>query len=288
MKALLVLCALAGLAHADNVAVGVFAPTAPFTSTAARVDLASKLGEHLGKSLGGSGSGRAFVRAGDFASAVKKGDVTVALVDATYLAAAGGNYTILATAIRNNETTQTWQLLARGATKLADLKGKHLLVPSTGGRETDFVLNVLLGGEVPKDFFGKVEPAPDTASTLAALGLGKADAAVVPSGVELPAGTTKLLTLTTLSAPVLVAYGTMTAAQHAALAAAAATFKSDGAIAGFRADGDDGVRGIQRRFSVAVKRGPLVVPAVRLLVGDLVEGRTFAIERTPATNFVAK
>jgi hypothetical protein len=288
MRALLILCALAGIARADNVAVGLFVPTAPFTSTAARVDLASKLGDHLGKGVGGNGSGRAFARASDFASAVKKGDVTVALVDATYLAAAGGNYAIVATAVRAGETSQSWQLVARSATKIGDLRGKHLLVPSTGGRETDFVLNVLLGGEVTRDFFGKIEAAPDTSSTLAALGLGKADAAVVPSGVDLPAGTTKLLTLTTLSAPVLVAYGSTTPAQRAALAAAASTFKSDGAITGFRVDGDDGVRGIQRRFSVPVKRGPLVVPAVRLLVGDLVEGRTFAIERAPATSFVAK
>lgn len=293
-RALVIVCVLIGLVgpgRADNVAVGLFVPTAPFTSTAARVDLASKLGDHLGKSLGGTGTGRAFARVGDYAAAVKKGDVTVALVDATYLAAAGGNYAILATAIvggASHETSQTWQLIARSAKKIADLKGKRLLVPSIGGRETDFVLDVLLGGEVKKDFFGKIEPAPDTASTLAALGLGKADAAVVPSGVELPAGTTKILTLTTLSAPVLVAYGATTPIQRASLAAAASTFKSDGAIAGFRVDGADGVRGIQRRFSVPVKRGPLVVPAVRLLVGDLVEGRTFAIERAPVTSFVAK
>jgi len=47
-------------------------------------------------------------------------------------------------------------------------------------------------------------------------------------------------------------------------------------------------RSLARRFTVAAKRGPLAVPAIRLLVGDLVEGRTFAIERTPITAFVAK
>jgi hypothetical protein len=39
---------------------------------------------------------------------------------------------------------------------------------------------------------------------------------------------------------------------------------------------------------VPVKRGPLAVPAVRVLVGDLVEGRTFTIERTPVTAFATK
>ena len=45
------------------------------------------------------------------------------------------------------------------------------------------------------------------------------------------------------------------------------------------------VRAVARRFSIPVKRGPHAVPTVRVLVGDLVEGRTFSIERTPATAF---
>lgn len=281
--------AIASVAHADPVAVGLFAPSAPFASTAARVELASRLGEQLGKSLGGTGSGRAYARAGDFAAAVKKGEITVAVVDATYLATAGGAYTIIATSVRGGETSVGWQLIARGgAAKIADLRGKKILVPSTGGREVDFALNVMLGGEVTRDYFAAVEAAPDTASTLAALGLGKADAAIVPGGVELPAGATRVLALPALSTPVLVAYGAVTPAQRDALASAAAAFKGDATIGGFRAAGDDGVRAIARRYTVPPKRGPFVVPAVRLLVGDLVEGRTFAIERTPATQYVAK
>ena len=45
---------------------------------------------------------------------------------------------------------------------------------------------------------------------------------------------------------------------------------------------------VARRFAPVVKRGPLAVPAVRLLVGDLVEGRAFAIERAAATAFASK
>jgi hypothetical protein len=45
---------------------------------------------------------------------------------------------------------------------------------------------------------------------------------------------------------------------------------------------------VARRFTVPVKRGPLAVPAIRLLVGDLVEGRTFSIERTPVTSFATQ
>jgi hypothetical protein len=84
---------------------------------------------------------------------------------------------------------------------------------------------------------------------------------------------------------VLVAYGTVTAAQRSQLVAAAASFTGDATVTGFQAADNEAIRAVARRFSVPVKRGPLAVPAVRLLVGDLVEGRTFAIERTPLTAF---
>ena len=276
-----ILVLLCGVAGADTLTVGLFAPSAPFPSTAARVELASKLGDHFGKAIGGTGVGHVYARAGDFAAAVKKGDVTVALVDASYLAAAGGNFTVIATT-----GDVAWQLVAKGGGKIAGLKGKRVLVPTNGGRETDFVLNVMLGGEVARDFFTKVEAAPDTASALAALGLGKADAAVVPVGVELPAGVSQVLALPTLPGPVLVAYGAPD--KRAQLAAAANAFHGDATIATLHAGDSEAVRAISHRFSVPVKRGPLAVPAVRLLVGDLVEGRTFAIERTPVTAFAAK
>lgn len=287
MKLALVLAlgVLSTTARAETLTVGLFAPTAPFPSTAARVELATKLGTHFGGAVGATGTGKVYARAGDFASAVKKGEVTLAVVDATYLAAAGGSYTILAAAVRNGESNHGWVLVGRGASKISDLKGKRILVPAIGGRESDFVLNVLLGGEVGRDFFAKLEPAPDTASALASLGLGKADAAVVPSGSDLPSGTSKVLELPTISGPLLVAYGPLTAAKKASLLEAAAAFHGDATVAALKPADADGVRAIVRRFSLPVKRGPFAVPAARLLVGDLVEGRTFTIERTQATVF---
>jgi len=289
MRALVVVLLLASsVAHADTVTVGLFAPTAPFPSTSARVELATRLGEHVGKALGQTGSGKVFARGGDFAAAVRKGEVSVALVDAAYLAVAGGNYAVIAAAVRGGDTTSSWQLVARGTDKLAGLKGKRVLVPGIGGREADFVLNALLAGEVPKDFFAKIETAPDTVSALAALGLGKADAAVVPAGVELPSGASVVAKLPSLSGPVLVTYASITAQQRQTLAAAMGTFKGDATVAAFKPGDADAVKQIARRFVVPVKRGPLAVPAIRLLVGDLVEGRKLAIERTPVTAFAAK
>lgn len=288
LVALVALAIGASPAHAGPITVGLFAPTAPFPSTSARVELASKLGDQLGKAVGGDGSGKVFARGGDFSAAVRKGEVTVAVVDAAYLAVAGGNYTVLAAALRGGQATHRWQLVARGADKLAALRGKRILVPGIGGREHELVLNVLLGGEVAKDYFAKIETAPDTVSALAALGLGKADAVIVPTGVELPGGAQKVLELPALSGPVLVAYGGVSAGDREKLAAAALAFKGDATVSGFRPADADAVKTVARRFVVPAKRGPFAVPAIRLLVGDLVEGRTFSIERTPITAFAAK
>ncbi len=284
--ALVLVCVAAAAARAEPVTVGVFAPSAPFPSTAARVELATRLGEHIGRALGATpgGIGRAYARAGDFAAAVRKGEVTVALVDATYLAGTGG-YVVIASAVRGGDTAQAWQVIARAGTRtLAELRGKRVLVPSNGGREADLVLNALLGG-AERDLFGQIEAAPDTASAVAALGLGKADAAIVPAGVELPAGTAPIAALPALPAPVLVAYGAVPAARRAQLARAAASFQGDATIAALREGGGDAVRALARRFAPPVKRGPWLVPAVRLVAGDLLEGRALAIERAPASAF---
>ena len=126
----------------------------------------------------------------------------------------------------------------------------------------------------------------DVAAALAALGLGKADAAIVPPGVQLPGSTNVVLRLPSLSGPVLVAYG-LSAAQRETIAEALASFSGDATVSGFRPAEADAVRAIARRFSPPVKRGPHAVPAVRLVVGELVEGRTFTIERTPVLELVA-
>lgn len=282
MKALLLVCLLATTAVADNVTVGIYAPSAPFPSTSARVELATRLGEHIGKALGGTGTGKVYARAADFTAAVKKGEVTVALVDPAYLAVTS-NYTVLAASVRGGEIEQRWQLVARGTKKLAELRGKRILVPANGGKEADFALNVLLGG-LEKDFF-QIDIAPDTVSAVAAVGLGKADAAIVPGGIELPAGTAQVLALGAITTPMLVSYGGVTPPQRAAILAAAGSFKGDGTVGGFRSADAEAIKAIARRFGAPVKRGPLVVPSVRLVVGDLVEGRKLAIERTPATAF---
>jgi hypothetical protein len=159
-----------------------------------------------------------------------------------------------------------------------------VLVPSIGGREADLVYHALLG-EAPRDLFGKLEAAPDTASAVAALALGKADAAVVPASVEPPPGTARLAALPALATPVLVAYGTISVDRRAALARAAASFTGDATIPALRETSDAGVRALAARLAPPRKRAALLVPAARLPAGELVPDRALAIERTPASAF---
>jgi len=196
-----------------------------------------------------------------------------------------GTHTVIATSIVDDQPARAWRLVGRAGTPLAQLRGKRVLVPSVGGREHDLVLNVLLGGDVGREFFDKIEPAPDTASALAALGLGKAEAAIVPAGGELPAGMADLLALPALPDPVLVVYAGLTADERKAVADAAASLPGDATIAGFRAADDGAVRALARRFFTASKQGPFAAAASRPAVADLAQGRTFAIERTPVATF---
>lgn len=299
-----------GPADAAPVTVGLFAPSAPFPSTAARVALASRLGSELGAALRqaaesaagsrgdpgataldvrGRGAARVYARAQDFAAAVRSGAVTLAVVDPAYLAGAGGSYTVLAVAVAQvggrSASERAWQVVAPAGTALAGLEGKRAVVPSLGGREAELVTQALFGGELGREFFAAIEPAPDTASALAALGLGKADAAVVPVTDELPPGTAAIAALPALPTPVLVVYGAMSAQDREAVVAAATAFTGDATIAGFVAADASVVRSVARRFAPPAKRAPFATPVTRLVAGELVTGRRFAIERTPAAAF---
>jgi hypothetical protein len=277
-----------GRARADRLDVGMFAPAAPFDSAAARVDLVNKLAKELGDAVGEEGVGRVYGRAADFAAAVKKGEVQVALVDATYLASTGSG-TVIAASVHDGKTSRAWHVVARGGAKnVLALANKKLLVPAIGGKEVDFVLNAQFGGELAKSFFASISSNPDTASTLAALGVGKADAAVVPADAALPAGVSKVASVPSVPGPVLVVYGSMGTERKTKLTKAATGFSGDDVVDGFVADDGDGVRALGKRFTVPARKGPMAVPSVRIVVGDLVADRTIALEPGDPKRYTAE
>lgn len=273
-------------AQADGFTVGIYAPSLPYPGTAARVQAVGKLAEHFGDAVGATGVGRVYARASDFAAAVKKSDVAMALVDVAYLAQAGGNYAVVAVAVRGGEVARPWQLVGKTGTTLAQLKGKIILVPAIGGHENDFVYAALFGGELPRDYFAKIETAPDSVSALAAVGFGKADAVVVPGGLALPAGMAPLLSLTSTADAVLVVYG-IDAARRAKVVTAITSYRGDLIVGGLRTSDTDVVAALRRRFVVAPRRGLMVVPAAKLLVGELLRGGRGLPTRADVTKFVS-
>ena len=279
--ATLVVTVGARAAAADPVTVGVFVPSTPFDGTAARLEFANKLAVHL---AGPDGVGRVYGKASDFAAALAKGDIQLAVVDASFLAATGAAHTDLAVAIRGGDTAVAWQLVARAPiARVLDLRGKTVVAPVSG--PADFIDNALLGGELPAGFL-RAEASPDVVSAVAAVDLGKADAAVVPGGVTLPGGVTRIATLPSVSWPVLIAARGAPADVVARARERAVTFAGSGAIAGFRAGGTDGYAELGRRLRRKVRQAPMLQPNLRITVGGLIEGRTFAIPRPSLASYL--
>src|SRR5204863_273555 len=73
------------------------------------------------------------------------------------------------------ETSGRWWLLSRDARTAAELRGKRLAFAQTGGRDEPFVDEALLEGALP-GFFGARGAAPDVASAVSAVSLGRAHA----------------------------------------------------------------------------------------------------------------
>ena len=259
--------------------------SAPFASTAARLDYATRLAEHLAGD--GKGTGKVFARAADFAAAVKAGELDLAVVDATYLAASGASYDLLAIATRDGAEAAPWQVVTRGGeASIAELKGKRVLVPSIAGHEAAFVYEAMLGGELPRGFFAKVDSSPDVVSALAALGLGRADAAVVPVGVDLPSGVTKIATLPSVPFPVLVEVRS-SATPSKIRAAKAREFSGGDVLGGFGGLSGAPIRELAARFQHAERRGPFLVPTLRVGFDDLIAARKLAISRVPLESLLA-
>lgn len=267
-------------AAAETITVGMFAPSAPFSSTSARLAYATRLAEHLARATGASrGVGRVYTQASDFASAVRRGSVDFALVDEVYLAASGADYRALAAAVHRGSARVAWQLVGRGAARtVGDLEGKRIIVPSLGGREDDFVVHVLFGSEITAGFFAEIETAPDALSALATLSLQRADAACVPGGLPLPAGVTRITDLAATHWPLLVALPGTPDAEIDRAFDSLSSFAGDDVFTGFEAADAEVYRGMARRLRGSPRQGPLVPVPVSVFVAELLRDVALAIQ----------
>lgn len=272
-----------GDAAADTtVGIGLYTPTAPFAGPAERLEYVSGIATQIGPGY----VGRVYARAADFSAAAKRGEIAFAIVDAAYLAALGVPYTVLASAERGGAPQVSWEVIAATpTTTLLGLAGKTIAVPTIGARDEAFVYEVLLEGELPKDFFAKVTFAPDALSALAAVERGRADAAIVPAGLTPPSGARRVATLRPVSWPVLIALSSTTSVD----AVTAALGRLGGPVLEhFTAGGGAAITALAGRFGRAEHRPPLIVPTLRLGVTRLLAERTFALPRAAAVQFLSE
>jgi hypothetical protein len=267
-------------AAAETLTVGMFAPSAPFSGTGARLAFATRLAEHLARATGASrGVGRVYTQASDFASAVRRGSIDFALVDEAYLATSGADYRVLAAAVHRGSARVSWQLVGRGDVRaVGELQGKRIIVPGLGGREDDFVIHVLFGSEITADFFGAIETAPDALSAVATLGLQRADGACVPAGVPLPAGVTRLTDLASTHWPLLVALPGTSDTEIDRAFASLSSFAGDDVFTGFEAADAEVYQGMARRLRGSPRQGPLVPVPVSVFVAELLRDVALVIQ----------
>jgi hypothetical protein len=286
-----ILLALCAPARADEpLRLGLFAPGVPFAGPAERVEFATRLAEHLAAQLGrGVGIGRSFARAADFAAAVRRGELDVAVVEGASVAAAGVPYPVLAAVVRDGRTSTPWEVVARDdVPDLLALRGRRLAVPTVGAREEAFLYHVLLSSELAKGTFGAVLQMPDALSAVIAVSLGRADAAFVPAGLVLPPGVRAIATGPRLMWPALVALPALRGvALERAVQAALSFHDEGGVIARFARSSDEPYRALGRAFRGTLRRGVMAVTPPRLPVDTLLGGRRFRITRTDVASFAA-
>jgi hypothetical protein len=180
---------LSTVAAADQkpLRIALYAPNAPFASGIDRANFASRLAQQISSVAGVPARADAYARAADLEKAIASKQVDFAVLDGVYLAETGkyNSYSCLATATVGGETSPKWSLFASSAEKVKDLQNKKLSAASTAGRDDDFVSNGLFDGEISarSKFFAGTTKAPDLASAVQAVTLGKAEAVFAPESM---------------------------------------------------------------------------------------------------------
>jgi hypothetical protein len=282
-----VLAAMPARADADDVTIGLFAPTAPFEGSGDRVSFINAVAEHLsGAGDGTKVHGKVYSTTAAFTAAVKKGEIQFAIIDAPYAAANSLPYSILAAATRSAQASAPWQLIAKSSiNSVRDLRGSAVAIPAVGAKAQAFVANALLGGEVDSSYFASVTEAVDPRSALAMITVGKVAAAFVPAGLEPPSGTKRVATLTTVGWPMFVALPSADAKRTASFASRIKSYSGSGVFTGFGDPAAANYRGLTSMFGKPTKKGPMALPPpARLNVRDVLAGRTFAV---PLSNPIA-
>lgn len=270
--------------------LGVFAPAAPLENTEERILLGAQLAEHLSASLPGKPvvRSRVFVRASDFDAAK---DLSLVLVDGAYLASPSGDRRAIAVT-----ADVSWRLVVGpgiDSMKALSQHAERRLLVATGGDpdRARRLANGVFRGEA-SGFFGDISSAPDSASALAALALGKAACALLPLTDEarLPAGVTVVHSTEPMPGMVLAVMSPRVPRdQLAQLEAAARSFRSETSGVSLRAADQGSLAAMVQRLSPPPpRRGPMATLPLRALVNSLLMAPHVSMPRVDARRFVAR
>lgn len=176
------LAARPGRAQQDELVVAVYLPGTHFPQLATKVALGGELAEHLGASLGRKAVSRVYATADALEG--DKGRITVALVEAPYIAARLNMLTPLCVAT-SGASSETRLLVMAGAAvpEAAALRQHRLAFAQIGQGEQSFLENFLFEGVLPLSR-ERLQPARDAASALSLITVRKADAVVLYEGDE--------------------------------------------------------------------------------------------------------
>jgi hypothetical protein len=243
--------------------VGLYAPSAAFPDNAARLAYVQGLAKAIQTATGIPTTGKAYTKLGDLTGA--KPDFAV--VDGLCVAAKSPG-TVLAVAAIGGDTKQGWALWSRGD-KLDALKGKKLAYVKTGCRDSDFIDNAMLRGEVKSGvwFGGLVEKVDVAAAVATVRDVKQADAVFAPA--SLAKGLSKVIDTGVVPTPAFVQANkavpaaTAQKVQSAVLAYAAA----GGGIDGWRAAAQGGYQGLATRMGGRNKR-PVMTPPDKVDIND--------------------
>ncbi len=188
--ALLLTSVLVGVARGDDardfpadgqkLVVAMYAPTSPLPSAEARFAFVVKLVQKL-QSSGIPAEGKVYAKAGDLESAIKKGQVDLAILDAFYIAERGSGYPVVAVSTASGELFLRWGLYTHlPSGSILDMAGKRLAWVSPSGGQPTYITNVLLYGELKAQFFQLRPAAPDLSAAVSEVVLRRADCVFAP------------------------------------------------------------------------------------------------------------
>ena len=267
LTALMVMFAWPAMAQKkpSQLTVGMYAPSAAFASSAARLAYIEGLAKAIEARTGIPTTGKAFVRYKDLLGA----RADFAIVEGVCIASRSPGE-VFAQAVIGGATSQPWGLYAQSGGELKDLEGKQLAYVATGCRDKDFVENAMLDGEVKQSYFGKLVSRPDISGAVAAVKDYKAAQAVfAPSAAA--KGLTKVFDTGSVPTPAFVVLGKgLPAAVVGDVKASVLGYGAGGGISGWRAATERTYAGLSGQLRSRDKNPVFANPdVVRLEVGEI-------------------